>query len=136
MYPLNFKNMKNYKNLNVWKKAHALVLALYKETDGFPKTELYHLISQIRRASTSIPANLAEGCGKFTQPDFARYIQIALGSTHEVEYLTFLSHELGYLKDDEYRTLDLQIGEVKAMLISLATKVRKDVSVSSPQNNT
>ena len=88
--------MKNYKNLNVWKKAHSLVLQLYKETAGFPQAELYNLTSQIRRASTSIPTNLAEGCGKSTQADLARYIQISIGSTQEVEYLAFLSYELLY----------------------------------------
>jgi four helix bundle protein len=120
--------MKNYKNLNVWKKAHELVLNLYKETAGFPKTELYNLTSQIRRASTSIPTNLAEGCGKSSQADLARYIQISIGSTQEVEYLAFLSYELGYLKDDNYKRVDSKIIEVKAMLISLVTKVRKDLS--------
>lgn len=120
--------MKNYKDLIVWQKAHALVLYVYKHTTDFPKSEQFNLTSQIRRAATSIPTNIAEGCGKFTQSDLAHYLQIALGSSNEVEYLAFLSHELGYFKDDHHQNLNLQVNEVKAMLISLVTKVRKDSS--------
>ena len=109
----------------MWLKAHALVLSVYKETNGFPKSEQFNLISQLRRSATSIPTNLAEGCGKYSQSDFANYLQIALGSSNEVDYLLLLAHELGYLKDDPYKKLDLQVNEVKAMLISFVTKVRK-----------
>ena len=117
--------MQNYKDLIVWKKAHALVLYVYKLTKDFPKAEQFNLTSQLRRSATSIPTNLAEGCGKFTQSDFARFLQIALGSSNEVEYLTFLSHELGYIKDDSFNNLELQVNEVKAMLITLIIRVRK-----------
>ena len=122
--------MKNYKDLIVWKKAHALVLSVYRYTSVFPKIEQYHLTSQLRRAATSVPTNLAEGSGKFTQADFARYIQISLGSAHEMEYLTFLSYELGYINDGQYKLLHEQTSEVKAMLIGLVNKVRKDSSIS------
>jgi four helix bundle protein len=117
--------MKNYKNLKVWLKAHALVLNVYKETNGFPKSEQFNLISQLRRSATSIPTNLAEGCGKYSQSDFANYLQTALGSSNEVDYLVLLSHDLGYLEDDIYKKLDTQVNEVKAMLISLVIKVRQ-----------
>jgi four helix bundle protein len=119
--------MKNYKNLIVWQKAHALAVYVYKETSAFPKLEQFGLTSQLRRAATSIPTNLAEGCGKYTQSDLPNYFQIALGSSNEVEYLIFLSHELGYLNDESYKSLDKQVNEVKAMLISLVTKVRKSL---------
>ena len=122
--PLNTIFMKNYKKLIVWQKAHALAVGLYKETSGFPKAEQFNLTSQLRRAATSIPANVAEGCGKYTELDFARFLQISLGSSNEVEYLTFLSRELGYIKEEEYRNLDSKVNEVKAMLISLITKIR------------
>jgi four helix bundle protein len=118
--------MKNYKHLIVWQKAHALVVHLYKHTIGFPKHEEYNLKSQIRRAATSIPTNIAEGCGKFTQSDLANFMQIALGSANEVEYLALLSYELGYLNNDTYQDLDGRVNEVKAMLISLVRKIRKD----------
>ena len=119
--------MKNYKNLLVWQKAHKLVLDVYKASNKFPMEERYNLISQVRRAATSIPTNIAEGCGKFTQPDFAKYLQEAFGSTQEVEYLSFLSFELLYLKREEYDKLDKKINELKAMLISLIKKVRTDL---------
>jgi four helix bundle protein len=119
--------VKNYKDLIVWKKAHNLVLFVYKVTKGFPPEEKFNLISQIRRAGTSIPTNIAEDCGKFTQPDFAKYLQDALGSTQEVEYLSFLSFELDYLTEDDFKKIDSQTNEVKAMLISLIKKVRKNL---------
>jgi four helix bundle protein len=118
--------MKNYKNLIVWQKAHAFVLTAYKASKSFPREEQYNLTRQIRRAAASIPTNLAEGCGKFTERDFAKYLQNALGSSQEVEYLSFLSFELGYISIEEFKILDSQINEVKAMLISLLLKVRKD----------
>lgn len=118
--------MKNYKDLIVWQKAHALVLLVYKATKNFPVEERYNLTSQTRRAATSIPTNIAEGCGKFTQRDFAKYLQDAQGSSQEVEYLAFLSYALGYLDSDSYNELNSDVNEVKAMLISLIKKIRKD----------
>jgi four helix bundle protein len=117
--------MQNYKDLIVWKKAHDLVLFVYKLTVAYPKVEQFSLTSQLRRAAISIPANVAEGCGKHSQADLANYLQTALGSSNEVEYLLFLSFELGYLADDSFQTSELQVNEIKAMLISLITKVRK-----------
>ena len=119
--------MKNFKDLIVWQKAHRFVLGMYKVTRTFPTEELYHLTSQLRRSSTSIPTNLAEGCGRFTQKDFAHFVQNALGSAQEIEYLTFLSLELGYLQLQEFKKLDSQINEIKAMLIGLLQKIRKDL---------
>ncbi|MEO5601385.1 MAG: four helix bundle protein [Cyclobacteriaceae bacterium] len=121
--------MKNYKDLIVWQKAHALVLFIYRHTTDFPKPEQYNLTSQLRRAATSIPTNLAEDCGKFSQLDFANFVQIALGSANEVEYLALLSNELGYLKNDRYKNLDFQVNEVRAMLMGMITKVRKDLKI-------
>lgn len=117
--------MQNYKNLIVWKKAHELVLYIYKLTFVYPKVEQFGLTSQLRRAAVSIPANIAEGCGKYTQSDLVNYLQTALGSANEVEYLLLLSHELTYLKPAPFNDADLQINEVKAMLINLIKKIRK-----------
>ncbi len=78
--------MQNYKDLKVWQKAHALTLIVYKITRCFPKEETFGITSQMRRASVSIPANIAEGCGRMTRPDIANFFQIALGSLHELEY--------------------------------------------------
>ena len=118
--------MKNYKDLFVWQKAHALVLKTYQVTKNFPKEEIYNLTSQLRRSATSIPTNIAEGCGKFTQRDFANYLQTSFGSAQESEYLVFLSFELGYMTLNEFKNLDSEINEVKAMLLGLLVKVRRD----------
>lgn len=89
--------MQNYKDLKVWQKAHQLTLNVYKESKHFPKEELYSLTNQLRRASSSIPANIAEGCGKNTSGDFANFLNIALGSANEAEYFILLSKDLEYL---------------------------------------
>jgi four helix bundle protein len=117
--------MQNYKDLTVWKNAHELVLYVYKLTVAYPRVEQFSLTSQLRRAAISIPTNIAEGCGKYTQSDFANYLQTALGSSNEVEYLAYLSHQLGYMKDDTFQSFELQINSIKAMLISLISKVRR-----------
>jgi four helix bundle protein len=117
--------MKDYKKLVVWEKSHKIVLELYKLTKSFPVEERFNLVNQFRRSGISIPTNIAEGCGKFTQSDFVSYLQIALGSTQETEYLCFLSYELNYIDKTSYEKIDREIGEVKAMLISLIKKIRK-----------
>ena len=96
----------------------------YNFTNNFLNNESYGITSQIRRAAVSVPTNIAEGCGKFTQEDFAKYLQTAFGSAQEAEYLSFLSFELGYLKEEQYKQTNALINEVKAMLISLLKKVR------------
>ncbi len=118
--------MKNYKKLTVWAKSHKLVLMIYSVTAKFPKHEQFNLTSQMRRAATSTPTNIAEGCGKYTQRDFARYLQNAQGSAQEVEYLCFLSYELNYLNAAEFERCDSLVNEVKAMLIGLISKIRID----------
>jgi four helix bundle protein len=117
--------MKDYRKLVVWDKAHKLVLFIYNVTQTFPKEERYGLTSQIRRAATSTPTNIAEGCGKSTQKDFAHYLEIAFASMQEVQYLSFLSFELKYLDAMAFTTLENNIDEVKAMLMRLIQKVRK-----------
>ena len=78
--------MKDFRDLNVWKKAHALTLAAYKVSRSFPKEELFTLTSQMRRAAGSISANIAEGCGRGSDPEFSRFLQVAMGSASELEY--------------------------------------------------
>jgi four helix bundle protein len=117
--------MRDFKDLIVWRKAHENALTVYKLTKTFPKEEQYGVISQLRRASVSIPTNIAEGCGKFTQKDFTNFLQISFGSSHEVEYLILLSFELKYLNNTDYENLNKTINEVKAMLIALIKKVRE-----------
>ena len=118
--------MKDFKQLKVWEKAHQLALAIYKATAQFPKEELYGLTSQIRRASMSIPTNIAEGCGRNTDAEFARFLQIAMGSASETEYELILAHDLEFLAKDHYENLQTQVEEVKKMLSSLIKTIRAD----------
>jgi four helix bundle protein len=117
--------MQNYKDLKVWEKAHEFTLRVYEVTKAFPKEEIYSLTNQLRRASSSIPANIAEGCGKNSQPDFANFLNIALGPANEAEYYLLLSKDLKYLKEESFNDLFKLINDIKAMLIALITKVRK-----------
>jgi four helix bundle protein len=117
--------MQNYKDLKVWQKAHAFTLKIYTITQSFPKQEMYGITNQIRRSSSSVAANIAEGCGKLTQKDFARFLQIALGSANETEYFLILSFDLKYIHNEqEFNELLNNINEIKAMLISLIGRVR------------
>jgi four helix bundle protein len=113
--------MQNYKDLLVWKKAHELTLSVYIIVSTYPKEEIYNLVSQLKRSSSSIATNIAEGCGRFSQKDLAHFLQMSLGSAHEVEYLLLLSKDLGFIKIEKYTQLEK---EIKAMLISLIKKVR------------
>lgn len=116
--------MQNYKDLIVWQKAHFFTLKIYKSAAKFPKEEVYTLTSQLKRASYSIPSNIAEGCGRSTQNDLARFLNIALGSANEVDYFILLSLDLNYIEKVEALELSNSINEIKAMLISLIQKVR------------
>ncbi|MFM9903715.1 MAG: four helix bundle protein [Pyrinomonadaceae bacterium] len=118
--------MKDFRSLQVWEKSHELTLAVYSATKAFPKEELFGVTSQIRRACSSIAANIAEGCGKGSDPDFARYLQIAFGSACEVEYHLILSRDLGYLDPDRYARINSDLLSVKKMLASLIAKVKAD----------
>jgi four helix bundle protein len=117
--------MKDFRKLKVWEKAHQLALAVYKVTKSFPKEELYGLTSQIRRASMSIPTNIAEGCGQNTDAPLARFLQIAMGSASETEYQLLLARDLEFLSN-EYQQLHNDVTEVKRMLTSFMQTLRAD----------
>lgn len=116
--------MQNYKELMVWQKAHHFTLRMYALVAAFPKDETYSLTSQIKRSSSSIGTNIAEGCGRFTQKELANFLQIALGSTHELEYQLLLAKDLTFIEIGSFIELEKEVGEIKAMLISLIKKVR------------
>ncbi len=101
-----------------------LTLEIYKATERFPREELYGLTRQLRRASSSIPANIAEGCGKDGDADFARFLQIARGSASELEYHLLLAKDLGFLKEDDYQQLTKETNEVKQMLTNFIKRLR------------
>ncbi|MGN6163252.1 MAG: four helix bundle protein [Flavisolibacter sp.] len=97
--------MQDYKELKVWEKAHKFTLSVYEASKTFPKDELYSLTNQLRRATSSIPANIAEGCGKNTQTEFAHFLNIVLGSANESEYFLILSRDLNYLDQNKFSEL-------------------------------
>jgi four helix bundle protein len=116
--------MRDYKDLRVWDEAHRLTLAVYKATQGFPKEERFGLTSQMRRASSSIAANLAEGCGRRSDGEMARFVQIAMGSGAELSYHLLLARDLGFLKDGDYPVLSSAVERVMKMLSALSGKIR------------
>ena len=118
--------MKDFRNLKVWEKAHRLTLDIYGLTRLFPKEELYGLTSQIRRSSSSIPTNIAEGCGRGSDADFKRFLQIAFGSASETEYLLLLSKDLHYVDSSKTESLNSDVEEVKKILSSLIKKINRD----------
>jgi four helix bundle protein len=101
-------------------------LEVYKATEEFPKTELFGLTSQIRRAGSSIPANIAEGCGRDSDADFGRFLQVAMGSACELEYHLLLAHDLGCLRESAYDDLSGRTSEVKQMLTSFIKKLKAE----------
>ena len=116
--------MQDFQKLNVWKKSHLLTIDVYAATRNFPKDELYGLTSQTRRSAASIPANIAEGCGRDGGGDLARFLQIALGSASELEYHFLLARDLEFLDGESWRELTSKVCEIKQMLTSLIRKVR------------
>lgn len=116
--------MQNYKDSIVWQKAHQFTLGVYEITKTFPGEELYSLTNQLRRAASSIPANIAEGCEKNKHAEFAHHLNISLGSANEAGYFLILSRELKYPNDDAFNSLCSIANEIKAMLIALIGKIR------------
>lgn len=116
--------MQDFKKLSVWQKAHLLTIGIYKTTKTFPKDEAYGLTSQIRRASISIPSNIAEGCGREAPVEFNRFCQIALGSVFELEYQLLLARDLNYLESKDYENINNQITEVRKMLITFMQRLK------------
>lgn len=116
--------MRDFKDLQVWRKSHQLTLNIYRATEGFPRSELFGLTSQIRRAASSMEANLAEGCGR-TQAEFAKFIQIALGSNCEVECHLLLARDLSLLAVESHNPLLSQVEEIRRMLNALLKTIRR-----------
>jgi four helix bundle protein len=114
--------MKNFRDLQVWHKAHSLTLFCYRITSTFPKQEIYGLTSQTRRCAASVAANIAEACGKRGNGELYRFLNIALGSASELEYHFLLAHDLDFVDEDCYRYLNNSVVEIKRMLASLICK--------------
>lgn len=125
--------MQDYANLKVWQKSHRMVVEIYRASSRFPKEELYGLVSQIRRCAVSIPANIAEGCGRDGDADFARFLRISMGSANELEYYVLLSRDLGFLDAQKYTPLRAGITEMKRMLNSFIKTVRTNGAKQRPR---
>lgn len=117
--------MKDFRMLKVWELSHKLTLDIYQVTQKFPKEEEFGLKSQIRRSSVSITNNLAEGSGRFTDADFARFVIIAYGSANETDYLLLLSKELNYISTDTYEELNQQIIIIKKSINNLHKRLQQ-----------
>jgi four helix bundle protein len=111
--------MQDFKNLQVWQRAHALALDVYVKTASFPKNELYGLVSQLRRAAVSIPSNIAEGSSRSGDKEFAQFLRYGAGSASEIEYLAILVADLAYLERSAAAKMAGQAVEVRRMLSGL-----------------
>ena len=118
--------MKDFRELKVWGKAHEMALRSYRLTESLPKHELFGMTNQIRRCEASIPANIAEGCGRLGNAELHRFLQIACGSASELEYHLLLARDLGYLPPADYLSAQKQLLEMKRMLVALTRKVGSD----------
>ena len=116
--------MRNFKEYHVWKNSHELVLKIYEMVGNLPSEEKFALKQQMCRAAYSIPSNFAEGCGRGSDKDFNRFLQICLGSAHELEYFVFLSKELKYIETSTADDLDQRINSVKKQLYALSQKLK------------
>lgn len=117
--------MQDFRKLQVWSKAHELTLIIYLETRSFPKDELFGLTSQMRRCAASIGANIAEGCGRGSDADFSRFVQMALASANELEYRVLLARDLEFLPNEVHSKLDADVREIRKMLSSLISRVKQ-----------
>ncbi len=115
--------MKDFRDLKVWEKSHTVALNVYRLTKHFPKEEMYGLVSQMRRSASSVPTNIAEGCGRGSDLQFGYFLNIALGSASELEYQIILSTDLGYLSVESSKKILTDLIEVKKMLAKLYSTV-------------
>ena len=119
--------MRNYRELEVWQKSHKLTLDLYKLSRAFPKEELYGLTSQLRRAAVSIGANLAEGCGRRTGAELARFVRIAMGSASELDYHLLLCRDFEFMTAVEYERQSRELVRVRKMLSGLLASIEEQL---------
>jgi four helix bundle protein len=117
--------MRDFTKLAVWTKAHNLTLRVYAESASFPREETYGITSQVRRAASSIAANIAEGCGREGEPELARFLRISMGSASEVEYFLLLAKDLNYLAKVDYDSLIEDLFEVKRMQVRFLQRLTR-----------
>ena len=127
--------MRDFKALKVWERSHYLTLEVYKATAHFPREEIYGLTSQLRRAAASIPANIAEGCGRNGVPELARFLNITMGSASELEYHLMLARDLHFFSPEAYASLSTEASEVKRMLGAYIQKINEGVNAHKSSLN-
>lgn len=115
--------MRDFKKLSIWQRSHSFTLEIYKVTRTFPKEELYGLISQVRRSSSSIPTNIAEGCGRYTIAELKQFLVIASGSASELTYQLILSKDLGYITEQKFKELTDELSLIRKMLYTYLMKI-------------
>jgi four helix bundle protein len=123
--------MRNYRDLEVWKPSHKLTLELYAASRKFPKDEMFGLTSQMRRAAISVGANLAEGCGRRTTPEFARFIRIAMGSASERDYHLLLCRDFEFVSNEFYERASKELIRVRKMLSALLASVESQMQAKA-----
>jgi four helix bundle protein len=117
--------MRNYRDLQVWSKAHSLTLELYRLSRNFPRDEIYGITAQIRRSASSIGANLAEDCGRQSENEMARFLKISLGSASELDYHLLLAHDLGLLASEQHQNAARELTSIRKMLRSLLSAIEE-----------
>ena len=123
--------MRDFRKLIIWQRSHQLTLAVYRISKSFPKEEIFGLTSQMRRAVSSIPTNIAEGCGRASNKDFAHFLQIAIGSASEVEYELQLAHDLNYINNNDYQALADETIVVRKMIIKYQSELKSSSSLTA-----
>lgn len=115
--------MRDFKKYTIWESSHKLTLMIYKITDNFPKSELFGLTSQMRRASASVPTNIAEGCGRESDTEFKRFLIIASGSASELLYLLILSKDIGYISNEQFDEFEIALTTLRKSIHLLIKKI-------------
>ena len=116
--------MRDFRKYKVWELGHQLTLDIYRSTTSFPQEEMYGVTSQMRRASFSIPANIAEGAGRQSDAEFSRFLVYSQGSASELEYFNMLVKDLGYISEEKYENLQAKINHVKSSIHNLVKKIK------------
>lgn len=118
--------MNNFRELTVWKRGVKLASRIYKLTSDFPKSEMYGLTSQIRRSAVSISSNIAEGAGRGSDKDFAKFLRISFGSACELETQLIIANDLEYLNSNDFRTTLKELDEIQKMIYTLEKNKREE----------
>ncbi|MBE7176455.1 MAG: four helix bundle protein [Mucilaginibacter polytrichastri] len=115
--------MRDFKKLEIWQRSHRSTLSVYTLTNYFPPEERYGLSSQMRRSASSVPTNIAEGCGRNSIPDLKRYLIIACGSLSELHYQIILSNDLRYFHASIFKELAEEVIQIRKMIHAYSEKL-------------